>query len=255
MKLEITGLNQGYGKKEILFDINAIADAGKVTSILGPNGSGKSTLIKTVTGILPYSVGNVTFDGRELSGLDLGERAKLISYVPQSFSYMSYTSVMETVMTGRTPHMGWEPGDRDLEAVQESLAFMDIESLSDLNINELSGGQRQRVFIARALAQESKFMMFDEPTSSLDIKYQIETMKKLHALAHNRNIGLVVAMHDLNLVLRYSDEVILLKGGRVHSRGSPREIISEESLRDVYGVESEIVEGRDGRTYIHMMDV
>lgn len=253
MRLEIRGLNQGYGKKEILSDINASAVTGSVTSILGPNGSGKSTLLKTVTGILPYSIGNVTFDGVELANLDLSERSKLISYVPQSFAYMPYTSVMETVMTGRTPYMGWEPDREDLETVQKSLSLMGIESMADMDINELSGGQKQRVFIARALAQKSKFMMFDEPTSSLDIKYQIETMKKLYSLAHEQDIGLVVAMHDLNLVLRYSDEVILLKEGRIHSRGLSSDIITEENLKEVYGVESEIVEGRGG-TYIHMID-
>lgn len=253
MKMEMRDVCQNYGTKEILHGITATAKTGKVVSLLGPNGSGKSTLIKTISGLMPCFSGSVLYGDSELSELLPEDRAKLISYVPQNFTYMPFTKVADAVMVGRTPHLSWEPSDEDFEIVQQCLGFMGVEDLAESYVNQLSGGQMQRVFVARALAQKTKFLIFDEPTSSLDIKFQLKTMKKISELVHSEKICLFMAMHDLNLALKYSDEVILLKEGRIHSVGKPFEVVTEENLEEVYGVNSEIVDGKGGK-YVHVID-
>ncbi|MFA6642090.1 MAG: ABC transporter ATP-binding protein [Methanomethylophilus sp.] len=247
MKIDLRNLCQGYGKTEILHGLNASLDTGQVIALLGPNGSGKSTLIRTMSGLMTPTSGNVLLNGKNLQDISLAERAKLISYVPQSFSYMPYTTVLNTVLAGRNPHMGWEPSETDLNIVARSLDIMGLGEFAERNINELSGGQRQRVFIARALSQTPVFFLFDEPTSSLDMKYQLETMKKMYSIVHDQNVGLIIALHDINLAMRYADRVILVRNGRIFAEGAPYQVITESSILNVYGVKTTITENEHGR--------
>ena len=134
-----------------------------------------------------------------------------------------------------------------MEAVDAALSTMHIEDLAERFVNELSGGQRQRVFIARALAQNPEFFLFDEPTSSLDLRHQLETLAVMQDVVHKNNSGMIVALHDLNLALRYADHVVLLKDGSIYADGKPCDVLTTEAVRDVYGVESEVVEKETGR--------
>ena len=180
MRIETESVSQKYGNMPVLHDISFIADAGEVVALLGPNGSGKSTLIKTIADILPPASGRVLIDGTDASAIDPIDRAKLIGYVPQYFHYTPFTTVLDTVLIGRRPYMSWSVTDEDLAVVDKSLATMHVTDLAGRFVNELSGGQRQRVFIARTLAQQPAFYLFDEPTSSLDLRHQLETVATMH---------------------------------------------------------------------------
>ncbi|MDV0441222.1 ABC transporter ATP-binding protein [Methanorbis furvi] len=247
MKIDVVSLSQKYGNLQVLHDVSFTADAGEVVALLGPNGSGKSTLIKTIADILPPASGKILIDGADTAAIDPIDRAKLIGYVPQYFHYTPFTTVLDTVLIGRRPYMSWSVTDEDLIAVDKSLATMHVTDLADRFVNELSGGQRQRVFIARTLAQQPAFYLFDEPTSSLDLRHQLETASTMQKIVHEENSCMIIALHDLNLALRYTDKVVMLKDGSIYSCGTPEEVLTEEAVRDVYGVCAEIVENDHGR--------
>ncbi len=253
MRVRVDSLVQGYGKKTIIDDVSFDVPEGEVVAILGPNGSGKSTIIRTMAGLMDPKSGKVTVGERDLKDISLEERARLMSYVPQSYNYMPFSSVMDTVLSGRAPYMGWEPSDKDLEIVEESLKFMDIMDLAMENINELSGGQRQRVFIARAICQTPEIFYFDEPTSALDLKYQIDTMKRMYKYVHENNKSVLIAVHDINLALRYCDRAVMLKNGKIYSEGAPSDTITERSILDVYSVKAAFTENEYG-TFIMPYD-
>lgn len=246
MRFAAEAISQQYGDLAVLEDVSFSAETGEVVALLGPNGSGKSTLIKTVCDLLPPASGRVTVDGEGLSNIPPTERAKIIGYVPQSFQFASFTTVLDTVLVGRRPYMQWSYSDQDLDIARKALRTMNITDLRARYVNELSGGQRQRVFIARALAQHPKFYFFDEPTSSLDLRHQLRTMKIMRELVRKEECGMVLATHDLNLVLRYADKVLVLKDRRVHSFGRPEEVLTSEAIQEVYGVEACVVRNERG---------
>ncbi len=247
MKVSVEHLTQAYGSHTVLDDISFSTESGKVTALLGPNGSGKSTLIKTIADILPLGKGRILVDDTDIATVSKTDRAKMFGYVPQYFHYTAFTSVLDTVLVGRRPYMSWSVSEEDLLAVDTALSTMHIEDIAHRFINELSGGQRQRVFIARALAQNPDFYLFDEPTSSLDLRHQLETLAVMQNVVHENNSGMIVALHDLNLALHYADTVVLLKDGQIYAMGNPVDVLTVEAVRDVYGVESEIVTRETGR--------
>ena len=247
MNISIEHVTQKYGNHEVLHDMNFESKSGEVLALLGPNGSGKSTLIKTIADIISPAAGTIKIDGIDLQKIDSIDRAKMIGYVPQYFHYTPFTTVLDTVLIGRRPYMSWSVSDDDLSIVDSALSTMNITDLSDRFVNELSGGQRQRVFIARALAQDPSFFLFDEPTSSLDLRHQLETVLTMQTIVRKDDSGMIIALHDLNLALRYTDKVLLLKDGEIYAYGTPEDVLTVESVRDVYGVNSAIVENEQGR--------
>ena len=241
MKLTAENLCQRYGSNEVLNDVTFTARSGEIVALLGPNGSGKSTLIRTLCDLMPPKAGRVTIDEKGISNLEPLERAKLIGYVPQNVQHAPFTTVLDTVLVGRRPYMQWAFSREDLDMASRSLETMSILDLRDRYINELSGGQRQRVFIARTLTQNPKFYLFDEPTSSLDLRYQLKTMRIMRDIVRREGSGMIVAMHDLNLALRYTDKVLMLRDRGIYAYGKPEEVLTREAIHDVYGVESYIL--------------
>lgn len=246
MKLTVESLFQGYGGKAVIEDICFQANTGNILSILGPNGSGKSTLIKTICNLYDPMEGRVSIDDRDIKEYTRKELSKILGYVPQYYDYVQFTSVLETVLMGRRPYIDWEYSEEDLDIAEEALKRMNIVDLASRNINEISGGQLQRVFVARTLCQNPNFYIFDEPTSSLDLGHQIETMKIMRKIVHEEDRGMIIALHDLNLALRYSDKVLILKDKKIYGYGIPKETITAEAIRDVYGVDAEIIESKNG---------
>lgn len=218
-----------------------------MVALLGPNGSGKSTLIRTACNIDRPASGRILIDGTDIASMDIEELAKIISYVPQAGQYAEYDTVLDTVLVGRSPHMGWEPTENDLDIVQRSMEYMGVLDLADQYINELSGGQRQRVFIARSIAQEPQLFVFDEPTNSLDLKYQFDSMKMMAELVHSNDSMMLVALHDLNLALRFCDRIVMIKDGTVVSNGTPEEVLTPELIESVYGVKTKVTDTEQGR--------
>jgi iron complex transport system ATP-binding protein len=250
MILDIDGVKQGYNEKVIIDDINITAESGEVITILGPNGSGKSTLIKTICNLMQPWAGTVSIDGTPISEIDSKEFAKIVGYVPQKAAFFGRSTVYDSVLIGRRPHMEWSYSKEDINAAADAMIKMKVDSLYNQDVSELSGGQVQRVTLARTLAQNPKFYIFDEPTSALDLKNQLDTLKIMRDIINNNGACMIMAMHDMNLALRYSDKVAVLKDGKVYGFGPAEEIITTKMIKDVYDVDSEIVEGARGK-YVH----
>ncbi len=247
VKIEIKNLSFAYNGGLVLKNLNHTFNKGELISIVGPNGSGKSTLIKCLDGLLKYKEGEIFLDGVNLSSMKAEEIAKIIAYVPQTESNTFPSTVFDTILMGRKPHINWSPSKRDFEIVSEVIQLLDLNDISLKYINKLSGGQRQRVFIARALAQEPQVLLMDEPTANLDLKHQLEVLKILKNLS-KKGITVIIAIHDLNLALQYCDQFILLNNGEIFSSGG-KEIISHENIELLYGIKVDIIR-QNGNCFI-----
>ena len=253
MIMDVENIRQGYIKNDVISDVSFKARTGEVVTVLGPNGSGKSTLIKTMCRIMDPREGTISIDGQRIEDIPRSEFAKIVGYVPQNPEFIGYSSVYDSVLIGRKPYVQWNYSREDIAKAAEAMKFMKVDGLYDRQVSELSGGQRQRVTLARALAQDPMFYVFDEPTSALDLRNQLDTLKIMRQIIKERNTCMVVALHDLNLAIRYSDKVLVIHNGTTYAFGSPEDVITEKMILDVYGVESEIVEGQNGR-YVHAYD-
>jgi iron complex transport system ATP-binding protein len=247
MRIKIDDIVVKYGKYRALDDVSFEIGPGEVVSVVGPNGSGKSTIIKSIAQILQPASGRIYLDDRELSTIDLPEMAKLIGYVPQNFHYLFYSNVMETVLLGRKPHIKWKVSQKDLDIVQKALDNMGITGMAGKFMDELSGGEKQKVYIARTLAQQPQLYLLDEPTSNLDLKHQIEVLEITKRLTKEQGASMVVALHDLNLAMKYSDKVAMMLKGRLYAFGKPEDVLTVENINTVYGVEAVIVESGYGK--------
>jgi len=236
MNLTINKLSFGYSGHDVLKDLELSVGAGEILSIVGPNGSGKSTFLKCINRILKPKQNTVLVDGKDIVSLDLKELSKLIGYVPQSSTSTFPFTVFDVVMMGRKPYIHWNIGERDNEIVAEMLDFLGIGHLAMRHFDELSGGEQQKVIIARALAQQPKLLLLDEPTSSLDIKHQLEILCLLKSLTQSKERSVIVSMHDLNLTSRFSDRILMMKGGRIYAMGTPEQVITEKNIEIVYGI-------------------
>lgn len=246
MRMDVRELCQGYGREDIIKDISFTAESGELLSILGPNGCGKSTLIKSLCNVMRPRSGTIEIDGSDILSMPADDLAKYIGYVPQTISTVGYTTVYDLVLIGRRPYIKWNYTDEDLRIVADSMITMNVNAYMRKDINELSGGQRQRAFIARALAQRPGFYVFDEPTSSFDLRNQLDTMRIMRSLIRKEGACLIVALHDLNLAIRYSDKILVLNDGKVYDFGTPEDVITSRMIEDVYGVRAEILEDSHG---------
>lgn len=234
--LTVRNLHTGYGKQQVLHDINLSVHPGEVSALIGPNGSGKSTLIKAISCILPVWKGSIHIDGYDLLHTSSQERARLISVIPQARNLPPAFSVREVVRMGRTPYINWLGKLSKEDEIQVNLAMQrtDTEHLADRQMGDLSGGEQQRVLVARAIAQQPKVLLLDEPTTHLDISYQRSLMKLIVNLAHEQNVTVLMAVHDLDLVSIFADSAYLLVNGRMKATGLPEDVLTDEILSDVY---------------------
>ncbi len=247
MIVEVTNLSFRYETREVLHNINCSIRRGEILCVIGPNGSGKSTLVKTVAGILTQQSGDITINGRSSNLLSGYQRAKILGYVPQDFSYLTSVTVLELILLGRRPHVTWTLSETDLEIVSRSMEQLGITGMASKNITELSGGERQKVFIARALAQEPDLFLFDEPTSALDIRHQIEVFAMMKELTEKQNRSVLVVVHDLNFAYHYADQVLLMDNGRIIAAGPPDTVMTPEMIESVYHVPMQYVDTTAGR--------
>ena len=219
--------------------------AGEIGIVLGKNGAGKTTLFHNLLGISKPQGGMITFEGEELLRMQRQERAKRIAYVPQRISFGAL-SVYDTVLMGRVAYFGIRASKEDHAIVERVLQDMDLMALADRNVEELSGGERQKIAIARAMAQEPKLLIFDEPTGNLDIANELLILEEARRLSREKNIGILSSLHDLNRALLFGDKFFLLKDGKIKYTGS-KDIITEEVIWDIYGVKVEIIENANRR--------
>jgi len=225
-----------YGEVQALKRINLQVKAGEILGILGPNGSGKSTLLKIMDGILRPREGEILIKGNPLKGLRRAQVAREVAMVSQENFFRFSFSTLEVVLMGRFPHLNrlQFEGKRDIDVAADALRATRTLELADRSIHELSGGERQRVLIARALAQEPRIMLLDEPTSFLDIAHQVQVLELIVRL--NRELGLTVLMvlHDLNLTSEYCERLILLNKGSIVKTGTPEEVVTYQTIEEVY---------------------
>ncbi len=254
MNLEINGLSFGYVSAPVLKDITFKVNLGEVVSIVGPNGSGKSTLLKCINRILKPKQNTVLINGRCTSKINLREMSKLLSYVPQSSNSTFPFTVFDIVLMGRRPYVNWKLTEQDHQIAAEMLDFLGIGSMAMRNFNELSGGEQQKVVIARALAQQPKILLFDEPTSYLDIKHQLDILRILKSLSQTSARAVVVSIHDLNLASRFSDRMIMLKKGVIYAVGSPETVLTETNIESVYDVKVAVTKSILGIPQITPLD-
>ena len=246
--LEIKGLSFAYeNDRPVLKGVDMALEDGQVGILLGRNGAGKSTLLKIITGVLKPSGGSVLFNGQDLLAMTRRERAALVAYVPQQIDFGDLT-VYQTVLTGRVSYYSIKPSKSDLDVVERVLSEMDLSSVSCRNVQELSGGERQKVAIARALAQEPKVLVFDEPTGNLDIANELLIMKEAKKIACSKNITVFSSIHDLNQAMYFGDKFFFMKDGTIKYSGDS-DVFSSEVIREIYGVESSLV-GDRGEEYI-----
>lgn len=241
--LNIQSITVNYGETEILHQVSLNVEAGEVVSLIGPNGAGKTTLIRAVSGVLPLRSGIVKVGEYDLANVSISERAKLLAVVPQARKLPPEYTVQQAVLMGRTPYLGWlgNPSRADVEKVNWAIDRTQITKFAGRRVDELSGGEQQLVLVARALAQDSPVVLLDEPTAHLDLRHQATILDLVHKLARERQLAVLMSLHDLNLVSLYSDRIALLSEGRILTVGNPREVLIQENLSEVYKVPLDII--------------
>jgi iron complex transport system ATP-binding protein len=241
--MEAVGLYLGYHGTSVVHDASITLRAGEVTALVGPNGSGKSTLLRALARLHPPAAGSVTFaDGADLRALSGKDIAKRITLLSQQRTAPGGVCVRELVGFGRHPHRSrW--GGRDPEgpaAVERAMALTGLSALADRPVQALSGGQAQRVWLAACLAQDTALLLLDEPTTFLDLRYQVEVLDVVRDLADSHGVGVGVVLHDLDQAAAVADRVVLLEGGRVTAEGCPADVLTPENLTRAYGIRVEV---------------
>jgi iron complex transport system ATP-binding protein len=241
--LAARGLRLGYEQRPVVAGITTEIPAGRVTMIVGPNACGKSTLLRGLARLLTPTAGKVLLDGRDIHTLPTRQVAARLGILPQTPVAPDGIRVVDLVGRGRYPHQGWfrRWSAEDDQAVAEALTATDTLDLADRPVDELSGGQRQRVWIAVALAQRTGVLLLDEPTTYLDLPHQVEVLDLVTDLNRERGTTVVTVLHDLNLACRYGDHLIAMKDGRIAAEGAPAEVLTEETVGEIFGMECWIV--------------
>lgn len=248
MEIRTEDTTLSYGAARILKGISLETHTGEFVGIIGPNGSGKSTLLKCIYRVLKPDGGCIWLGDQELHEMKIRNSARKVAVVAQHNYYNFEFSVREVVMMGRAPHkkMLEKDGAKDFEIVDQALKTVGMYEFADRNFSTLSGGEQQRVILARALAQQTPCLILDEPTNHLDITHQLQLMELVRGL----NVTVLSAIHNLNIAAMYCDRLYILKDGEIVGSGTPEELLTPETIRRVYQVESEIVRDRNGKMHI-----
>ncbi len=227
--------------KILLHGVDLCASEGQLVGLIGPNGAGKSTLLRTISGALGHRDGVVKLEGTNIKSLSSREVATGLALVPQIAPYTHGFTAVELVLMGRYPHLGrfQIEGSKDEGIARDAMRLTETESFTDRTLDTLSGGERQRVFVARALAQQPRILLLDEPTSNLDVLHQLKVLDLVRELVDD-GLTAVAAIHDLNLAARYCDRLVLLQQGRVLAEGPPAEVLTPETIESAFGVKSAV---------------
>jgi iron complex transport system ATP-binding protein len=243
-RLVARGVSLGYGDRTVVHDLSTEVPDGLTTVIVGANACGKSTLLRGMARLLRPSLGAVLLDGHEIATLPSRQVARTLGLLPQNPVTPEGITVVDLVGRGRHPHQGafrrWSAEDE--HAVAGALELTDTLGLAERLVDELSGGQRQRVWVAMALAQQTDLLLLDEPTTYLDVAHQVEVLDLLAELNETRGTTIVMVLHELNLAARYADHLVAMREGRIVAAGPPAEVITEDCVRDVFGMECRVIE-------------
>ena len=243
MILRVDDMAFRYASTPVLDGVGFCVAPGEFMAVLGNNGAGKSTLLKCINRILRPSYGSVLLDEADVRRLKGMELAKQVGYVPQR-TEASRMTVYDTVLLGRRPHIEWDAGRRDYEVTERVIERLGLGHIALRTIDELSGGELQKTAIARALAQEPRVLLLDEPTSSLDLRNQLDVLQTVRRITREEGVAVVAVMHDLNLALRFADRFCFLSEGRVHACGGS-EVVTPDVVANVYGVAVDVMSVND----------
>jgi iron complex transport system ATP-binding protein len=254
--LTIQSLYVRYGQRIVLDGVSLQVNCGEVLAVIGPNGAGKSTLIRTISGVLQPCGGSIAIDGQDLARLSPGQRARRLAVVPQASQLPDSYTVYQTVLLGRTAYMNLfgQAAPRDHEQVLLALEKTNTMDLAERLVGELSGGERQRVLLARALAQGAPYLLLDEPTTFLDLQHQSGLLNLIRRLSKDKNLGVLMVLHDLNLASLYADRVAILTGGKITAQGSPAQVLTEDRLTSIYRVPVHVIPHPDYGTPLILPD-
>ncbi|MFP4170170.1 MAG: ABC transporter ATP-binding protein [Methanomassiliicoccales archaeon] len=248
--ISIQGVRFSYGSVEALRGLTIEGKEGELIGLIGPNGSGKSTLLRCINGILRPKAGRIEVGGKEVGEMTSSEMARLCANVPTEFPEEFNLSVLDLVFMGRYPYvqgLWWEKRE-DEEVVMDALGSFQVRHLMKRKINEISSGEKQRALLAKAVVQSPRVMLVDEPSAHLDLRYKLEAMEYLRSLLDS-GLTIIVASHDINLLARYCDRVIILSNGSIVSFGPPGEVVNEGIIQRVYGVQARVIRD-DGTVFV-----
>ncbi len=258
MSVRVEGLHVKYGDKEILKDINFSVNQGEIVSIIGPNGSGKSTLLKALSRCLKPYKGVIYLDSRDIYSIHTKKVAQKLAILPQVKNVSADVTVENLVSYGRYPHLGFRKRllKHDKEIVDWAIEKTGLQSLRKRFVATLSGGERQRAWIAMSVAQKPKTLLLDEPTTYLDISYQMEVLELIKELNESLGITVIMVLHDLNHAARYSDSIFVIKNGLLSTQGSPHNVLNCKTLKDVFRVNADIYQDNvNGCPYFIARDI
>lgn len=235
--IQVRELTKFFGNRAVVENVSVNIHRGKITSFIGPNGAGKSTLLSMVSRLLDADTGEVLLDKKNTKKMKSSEFSKRVSILKQSNYMNARLTIRELVSFGRYPHSRGRLNDEDIAFIDQALEYMDLTDIQDSYLEELSGGQRQRAFIAMVIAQDTEYVLLDEPLNNLDMKHSVQIMKILRRLVDDLGKTVVIVLHDINFASVYSDRIVALKDGRIVKDGPTDEIINSDSLREIYDMD------------------
>lgn len=249
--VDIKGVFKSYNNKPVIDNVSLTIPRGKITSFIGPNGAGKSTLISMVSRLIAKDEGIITIDGEDISKAKEDELAKKISILKQSNAMNVKLTVRELISFGRFPYSKGKLKKDDWAKVEEAIAYMELEEIQDKYLDELSGGQRQRAYIGMVLAQDTEYILLDEPLNNLDMRHAVQIMKTLRRLVNELGKTIVIVIHDINFASCYSDEIVALKDGKIVKQGRTCDVIDTCVLKEIYDMDIDIKEVDDQRICVY----
>ncbi|XID94790.1 ABC transporter ATP-binding protein [Paenibacillaceae bacterium WGS1546] len=235
--IEAINITKRYGDKHGIHEVSTRIAKGKITSFIGPNGAGKSTLLSVISRLLQADEGEVMIDGLNVRKTDSGELSQKISILKQSNTINVRLTVLDLVQFGRFPYSKGRLNAEDHRHVEEAIRYMELEDLQGKYLDQLSGGQKQRAFIAMVLAQDTEYVLLDEPLNNLDMKHSVQIMKVLRRLADELGKTVVLVLHDINFASAYSDYIVAMRNGRIVREGPTEEMIESKALKEVYDMD------------------
>lgn len=229
-----------YGNKNVVDDVSVVIEKGTITSFIGPNGAGKSTLLSMISRLLPKDEGKIYIENKELSECKTEDLAKKISILKQSNHLNVRLTIRDLVSFGRFPYSKGNLTKEDIEHINQAISYMELEDIQNKFLDELSGGQRQRAFIAMVIAQDTEYVLLDEPLNNLDMKHSVQIMHTLRKLVDELGKTVVIVIHDINFASCYSDRIVALRDGKIVAQGTTPEIINPEVLKEIYDMDIHI---------------
>lgn len=249
--IEIKGITKRFGDKPVVEDVTVTIEPRTITSFIGPNGAGKSTLLSMVSRLLEADTGKVLLDKNDVKKWKSSDFAKRVSILKQSNYLNVRLTIRELVSFGRYPYSKGRLNDEDEKFIDQALQYMNLTDMQDKYLDELSGGQKQRAFIAMVIAQDTEYVLLDEPLNNLDMKHSVQIMKILRKLVDELGKTVVIVLHDINFASVYSDRIVALKDGKLVKNGPTHEIINSDSLKEIYDMDIPIQEQNGCRICVY----